>query len=270
MSRLVVFDIAKALCIVLVVIGHYYPENSPLWYQYVNRFIYSFHMPLFMFASGYIYIATKKEESYRGFLWKKVRRLMIPYFITSFVIITIKLITQGNAYIQNPVTIWAYLKCFYLPEAGYFLWFIWALWWMFVILPLFKTRFSRAALFICGAIFAYLPFSLTEMFCLIEFKRMFVYFLLGVLAFDYRDYFGKFIHTSSLLIYIVFVGCEFVYLSRIDELKYILVIIPYVGIAVIMHISRTLEDFIEGSLGKIIIPIASSSYIIYLFISYDI
>lgn len=32
MQRIVLFDIAKALCIVLVVVGHYIPENSPVWY----------------------------------------------------------------------------------------------------------------------------------------------------------------------------------------------------------------------------------------------
>lgn len=53
MQRLVFLDIAKAICIILVVIGHYHPDNSPEWYNVIWKFIYSFHMPLFMFASGY-------------------------------------------------------------------------------------------------------------------------------------------------------------------------------------------------------------------------
>lgn len=72
MQRLVFLDIAKAICIILVVIGHYHPDNSPEWYNVIWKFIYSFHMPLFMFASGYIYIATKREhETYKGFIVKK-------------------------------------------------------------------------------------------------------------------------------------------------------------------------------------------------------
>ena len=63
-----------------------------------------------MFASGYIYIATKREhETYKGFIVKKVKRLMVPYLATSFLIITLKLITQGNAYVANPVTLSSYL-----------------------------------------------------------------------------------------------------------------------------------------------------------------
>lgn len=134
-KRLVSFDIAKAICIILVVIGHYIPDSAPDWYVINRTFIYSFHMPLFMFASGYIYIAFKKEESYVHFIMKKVRRLMIPYLVTSVLIVTIKLLTERNAYVENPVTLLSYARLLYSPEAGYFLWFIWALWWMFVLVP---------------------------------------------------------------------------------------------------------------------------------------
>ena len=61
MQRLISFDIAKAICIILVVIGHYVPDYSPQWYVGVHDVIYTFHMPLFMFASGFIYMATKKD-----------------------------------------------------------------------------------------------------------------------------------------------------------------------------------------------------------------
>ncbi len=40
MFRLVSFDIAKALCIILVVIGHYIPSDSPQWYVNLRSWIY--------------------------------------------------------------------------------------------------------------------------------------------------------------------------------------------------------------------------------------
>lgn len=63
-NRLITLDIAKTICIILVVIGHYHPENSPVWYSLIRDVIYSFHMHLFMFASGYIYfnIISKKYQ----------------------------------------------------------------------------------------------------------------------------------------------------------------------------------------------------------------
>lgn len=84
MNRIVFLDIAKAICIILVVVGHYMPDNSPMWYVMLNKVIYTFHMPLFMFVSGYVYIATKKDISYGSFLMKKVKRLMLVIFFGLF------------------------------------------------------------------------------------------------------------------------------------------------------------------------------------------
>ena len=82
MERSATADIAKTIGIILVVIGHYNPADAPEWYHLANRFIYAFHMPLFMFASGYIYAMTGNSQNKGGgtFILKKFKRLMIPYF----------------------------------------------------------------------------------------------------------------------------------------------------------------------------------------------
>ena len=184
MKRIVFIDVAKALCIILVVVGHYVPDNSPEWYVALHDIIYTFHMPLFMFASGYVYIATKKDVSYGSFLIKKIRRLMIPYVTTSVIVITIKLVTQSGMNVDHPVTADSYLRMFYQPEAGAFLWFIWALWWMFVIVPLFKTPKSRLLLFIIAFALHYLPLELPQEFCIAQCKTMLVYFMFGIVTFE--------------------------------------------------------------------------------------
>lgn len=61
-------------------------------------------MPLFMFASGYVYIATKKDIGYGSFLIKKIKRLMIPYITTSIMVISIKMLMQGGLSVEDPVT----------------------------------------------------------------------------------------------------------------------------------------------------------------------
>lgn len=58
-SRIFTLDNAKALLIFLVVFGHFcglYVESKIFDYFYL--FIYAFHMPAFLFISGYGY--TKK------------------------------------------------------------------------------------------------------------------------------------------------------------------------------------------------------------------
>lgn len=187
-NRIVYLDIAKAICIILVVIGHYSPDGCPEWWMAVHDFIYTFHMPLFMFASGFVYIATKRDgEKYRHFIMKKVKRLMIPYFVVSAIVIGIKLLTESHMYVENPKTVMSFIKMFYYPEAGFFLWFIWALWWMFVIVPFFKTRRQRFTLFAISILLHYVPFATTDIFCVAQFKNMLIFFMLGVMVYDWKD-----------------------------------------------------------------------------------
>ena len=217
-KRIVYIDIAKALCIILVVIGHYSPDGCPEWWMAVHDFIYSFHMPLFMFASGFVYIATKRDgEKYGEFIMKKIKRLMIPYFVVSSIVITIKLLTEGHAYVQNPKTVMSFVKMFYYPEAGFFLWFIWALWWMFVIVPVFKTKQQRLALFAISILLHYVPFATTDIFCVAQFKNMLVFFMLGVIVYDWKDCLSDFERVPK----IAYVGAFVI--------AYLLSVVPVLG-----------------------------------------
>lgn len=72
-------DTLKVLGIYLVVLGHLpVPE-------YVSTAIYAFHMPLFFFISGFL-INQNATIPFKEFVSKKVRTLLIPYFI--FAVIT--------------------------------------------------------------------------------------------------------------------------------------------------------------------------------------
>lgn len=160
------------------------PEYSPRWYQVVHDVIYTFHMPLFMFVSGCVYTATMRKSGYLDFITRKARRLMLPYLATSLVVVTIKLATQGSAYVESPVSLWSYLKVLCLPEAGYYLWFIWALWWMFVAIPFFDTPRKRLSLLAVAVVLHFLPVSFGGLFCLDQTRNMLVWFVSGVVSFD--------------------------------------------------------------------------------------
>lgn len=271
MNRIVQLDVAKAICIMLVVIGHYFPNNSPSWYKCIHDIIYTFHMPLFMFASGYIYIATKKEVEFRTFIIKKFKRLMIPYFTTSIIIITIKLLTQGNMTIDHTVTSMSYIKIFYLPEAGYFLWFIWALWWMFVIIPFFKSKKSRIIFFFISFIIHFLPIYLPNEFCLAECKNMLVFFMFGIFSYESKQL-NKIItqlsYKQAIVVILLFIVTEYYHFTSSTNFyiinQIINIIQPYVGIFCIIEISKLICK-INLSKDNFIMLVSSSSYIIYLF-----
>lgn len=75
-------NIARGLGILFVIIGH---VQTP---EYIKSIIYSFHMPLFFFLSGYVF-NTVKYVSALSFVVSRFRKLIIPYFVFSFITIAI-------------------------------------------------------------------------------------------------------------------------------------------------------------------------------------
>ena len=70
------FDNYKALLIVLVVVGHFIEPcyDNNVFLSGLKWMIFSFHMPAFIFISGYF---SKREISFG----KLVQKLVIPYFV---------------------------------------------------------------------------------------------------------------------------------------------------------------------------------------------
>lgn len=266
MNRLISIDIAKALCIILVVVGHYNPDSAPEWYHIINRFIYTFHMPLFLFASGYIYAMTTNVGMWGGeFLYKKFKRLMIPYFSTSIIVISIKLLTQQSMLVQNPVTAFSYIRMLYLPEAGYFLWFIWTLWLTFLLVAFIKTGTGRNVLFAISLAIGFLPVEWPEIFCMNTTVHMLKYFMLGVFMHDYPHW----IKTAKKLPGIIPVCalpalfvCSLFVENRIftSLINYIL---PFIGIYAICIVSIWIKSW--NHITQKLLVVSASSYIIYLF-----
>lgn len=71
-ARNEIIDIAKAIGIILMVIGH---TRCP---EYLRHLIYLFHMPLFFLFSGYFF-NQKYLHDKRMFIKKKIKSLYLPY-----------------------------------------------------------------------------------------------------------------------------------------------------------------------------------------------
>lgn len=65
-------DVAKAIGIILVVIGHIPGLYGPLWSA-----IYSFHMPLFFIMAGAVYVQREPMQV----LVRGAKKLLIPYAV---------------------------------------------------------------------------------------------------------------------------------------------------------------------------------------------
>ena len=82
-KRIVWVDIARGVAILLVCLGH---RNIPLLF---SKWIYTFHLPLFFFLSGY----TTRFETYQNakdFVQRKLYGLIIPYYFLGIIWIMIE------------------------------------------------------------------------------------------------------------------------------------------------------------------------------------
>lgn len=265
-KRLMSIDISRAICIILVVIGHYIPENSPSWYLTIHDVIYTFHMPLFMFLSGYVYWVKRKPVRYKDFIWKKFQRLMIPYFFVSIIVISLKLLTKSGLSVENPVEISSFYKMFYLPTAGFFLWFLITLFLIFLIIPFFNSRKRLFILLILSVVLYFLPISFPQQFCLAQFKVNLLYFVLGCTVFECINISRVLDNVSVLILVFVFVAL-YILNQHVDLLyvnKTLSILIAFVGIVFISNLSKQIElKTIYQK--KIFITLAVYSYSIYLF-----
>ena len=84
-NKIIWLSILQGWSMLLVVIGHISLSNEFQDPQYpissfIEKVIYSFHMPLFMFISGMLLYHTKisKEQKYRSVIVDKIKRLGVP------------------------------------------------------------------------------------------------------------------------------------------------------------------------------------------------
>ena len=68
-------DSLKGLGILFVVLGHCFPPQ-----QQLTNYLYSFHIPLFFFISGYFFPGMKNQLRFKEYFNKRFKRLMLPYF----------------------------------------------------------------------------------------------------------------------------------------------------------------------------------------------
>ena len=137
-------DATKAFAILLVVIGHVIQYSK---YDFDNdhlfKFIYSFHMPLFIFISGYV--TYKSNFILKNFLKNKFTTLLIPYFSWLFLSAIVSSIKNNDNVLLN------IRKYIIYPDYG--LWFLWVLFFMHLILyvqiALFKKHFNLSIIISC-------------------------------------------------------------------------------------------------------------------------
>lgn len=178
------YDIMKVLVTVLVVIAHstrmytgngvITPANPSTNLSYITRFIYAFHMPLYICISGMVYGMCiddfDKYKDTRKFIVNKAKRLLIPYYVFGLLwvapVMTLFNFTD-RSFIMYSIT------GIGIARNSRHLWFIFVLFLLFVISALcrnhiqkFKPYFALPLLLLLSYFSKYVPpyFLLNELF----------------------------------------------------------------------------------------------------------
>lgn len=261
--RLRYLDIAKGIGIILVVAGHFFPVGSPHWYEVLRQVIYSFHMPLFLLISGFVFVYSGQSgQPYLAVIKNKFRRIAVPYLVTSVVFVAIKFLLQCfSVYLKNPVTAASFLKIFWYPEAAVSFWYLWALWWFYLVVTLFRSKVSRLILLAFALVFAYIPLEMPDVFALPKVKEMFPYFMAGACAADWdRDQkvFRSVPGWVSCCVFVLLVVLWQCFGLRAGLL------LALSGAASVISISSVVAYAVDRGGFQWLAKVAASSYMIYL------
>lgn len=110
-KRIVYFDLLKLFAVLLVIVGHVISQYDSRGYSHpINVWIYSFHMPLFMFLNGLFFHNTLKKP-FKEVVRSKSIQLLLPLVSWSIINLIV------NELIEIPIlewdkAIWQYLTSF--------------------------------------------------------------------------------------------------------------------------------------------------------------
>ena len=160
---------AKAIGILLVVAGHFTSVRyMPSEYIALKEWIFSFHMPLFMMLSGFLFQSSRAKAGggkpflFFPFLQKKFFRLMVPYLFLSVAIAALNFVLGHFIAVKTPVDASYLVRMLYENVGGsaVFLWFIYALFVIFVIVGLASCiRYGEWLIGVLGIVLYFFPIS---------------------------------------------------------------------------------------------------------------
>lgn len=172
MDKLIMKDysLLKVFGILLVILFHSTRQYTEGWiytsgvqsnfFRYLNVYIYSFTMPIFVFASGAVYnyanITMKRYNNTNKFVINKLKRLLAPYFFSGiFYMVPIRIMI--NFYKGRDFKDIIFKDILLSKDAGH-LWFLLMLFILFIVFRIIEKWINKNVFLVNVAIFCLLNF----------------------------------------------------------------------------------------------------------------
>lgn len=208
-------DIAKGIGILLVVIGHGFPDVSSQngisipAFRIVHDVIYSFHMPLMFFLAGFLaqrILRLQTVSDKLSFAKDRFIRLMIPYFVIGFLYMPVKMILSRFA--AQPFDIGNLWQIFVgeNPDGG--LWYLYDLFLIQIILAFVCTKSNLKLIVPISAAISALIVIFRVSFYRIDDAIYYLFFvalglLIGMNYGDYNESLSRKLTVASVLLFCI-------------------------------------------------------------------
>jgi fucose 4-O-acetylase-like acetyltransferase len=125
-GRMYDIDRAKGLAILLVVFGHLVARQDPAgvgWYEPLRILVYLFHMPFFMYLSGYVAFRSGAARTplpvWPRLARRRAERLLLPFLLFGLVILAGKFVASALVPVDNlPPDLWHGLRALLWDTGG--------------------------------------------------------------------------------------------------------------------------------------------------------
>lgn len=221
MRRSHFIDAIKGILILLVIIGHciqygngyYYLDNELFYNDFMFRSIYSFHMPMFMIVSGYLFCFSNNKPL-QVVMLSKLKTIGAPFVFFCSIIYFIWWFSNGltKFYFSD-----------FLMKMRYNMWFLSSVLMNCIIVGIVTHMFKKYSSLIISSLFLLL-FFVSDSIISAPHKYMCFFFFVGYYLNKKSEYFsmmiewmGKrylFIFLTFLFVFIVFMYNDYMFIYK--------------------------------------------------------
>lgn len=211
-------DVLYTIGTMLVILGHsHYSDwslilGTPI--EAVIGFIYTFHMPLFFFIAGFLFMNSNKIErvGYGKWIGEKAIKLLTPYFVLSIIAIVPKYYLESHNFFGFA----GYsIKAIFVPRVGVWghFWFLPVIFFVYALFGLWKKyvyqineKFVLSITVVLSIVIYFIPFS-TDWFGIGDIKKEILFFVFGMLFYfavqNFDLKFNKLLYFATALVLFV-------------------------------------------------------------------
>jgi len=260
-KRLLLLDIMQGIAMILVVLGHHLFDFMPPIYNKIHFYIYSYHMPLFIFLSGFlISYSYNNKEDYGTYILRRLKKFFIPFMLIGLFVSVLYAFILHEDLILNLVNLLIFPK----ESPVTFLWYIYVLFFFYALYPLvfliLRNYIFFLLLFVSLVLYFYpIPFSL---FCLDNFTKYLCFYLGGcVVAYHFLHIHIPFQIYGAYILGGLFIIFSFLFFQNQIAWSY-LVYLPFGAVPALYGFSVFVCRFNWAT--RILVLISKNCFYIYL------